>query len=197
MANPDTNGSIPGPEDEREDEAARRQAAGLRPIARLGSDERLARIQPETDSRAVITYCSTYVRDFVARDYNYCAAKFTLARGGKLKALDLAFREAEEAFAKALSWLESRPSLDIHLLTDKQSVELKHPLSGRLVRLLNQHDRIFSLSLCAMTAGGISPQDRDNATEHASRRISLIHAACMPDNDQFAPDGTRISAINR
>lgn len=194
MATPDYDGSVPSPDDNSNDDAARRKAAGLRPILRLGSDGRLAKIVPETDSHAVVIYCSTFVRDFVARDFNFCAAKFTVARAGKLRALDTVFREAEDGFAKALGWLERRPSLEIPLVTDQHDIEIKHPLAGRLVRLLNQHDRIFTLSLFAMAADGISAADRSNAIEHASRRISLIHAICMPDNDQFAEDGSRLNA---
>jgi len=202
MATPDYDGSVPGPDENsndnsNDDDAARRKAAGLRPILRLGSDGRLAKIVPETDSRAVVIYCSTFVRDFVARDFNFCAAKFTVARGGKLRALDSVFREAEDGFAKALGWLEHRPSLDLPLITDRQDIEIKHPLAGRLVRLLNQHDRIFTSSLFAMAAGSISSTDRSNAIEHASRRLSLIHAICMPDNDQFAEDGSRLNAPGR
>ncbi|MFS8980214.1 hypothetical protein PO002_38150 [Cupriavidus necator] len=135
------------------------------------------------------------MRDFIARDFNFCASKFSVARGGKLRALDNVFREAEESFAKALGWLESLPTLELPLVTDRQDIEIRHPLAGRLVRLLNQHDRIFTLSLFAMAAGAISAADRGNAIEHASRRISLIHAICMPDNDQFASDGSRVSAL--
>ena len=178
-------------------EGDQRKAAGLKPIHRLGSDERIARILPETDSRATVVYCSTFVRDFLARDFNFCAAKFAVARAGKLRALDDAFRDGEEGLTKALGWIEGKPVLDIPLMSDRHPVEIKHPLAGRLVRMLNQHDKIFSLPLCALAARGISPSDRDTAIEVASRRITLIHSLCIPDNDQYSADGVRTNTPQR
>ncbi|MGT2509085.1 hypothetical protein [Cupriavidus basilensis] len=93
--------------------------------------------------------------------------------------------------------LRRSPPLEIPLMSDRHLVEIKHPLAGRLVRLLNQHDKIFSLTLCALAARSIGPSDRDTAIEVASRRITLIHSLCIPDNDQYTADGIRTNAPQR
>src|ERR1700741_3761493 len=81
---------------------------GLKPIERLTSDSRIARIIPQSDTRTILKYSSRFARDFVRSDYNFCAAKVTVARNGKLLALDAAFRATDEWLTKAIAWIEKR-----------------------------------------------------------------------------------------
>ena len=74
------------------------------PAQALTSDSRLDRIHAETLAKTELQYYSTFAREFCRSDYNFCAAKMTLARGGKLLALDAEFRVAEAFFKKALAW---------------------------------------------------------------------------------------------
>jgi len=175
----------------------RRPASGLKPISRLSSDERHARIQPQTQALVTIEYGSVFVRDFLVRDFKFCVSKLAVARGGKLLAVEEAFRDAEEGFSKTIFWLDQKPALEIPILPDSLEVEVKHPLAGRLIRLLNLYDIVFSHSLFALGAKGISSSERENVIESSARRITLIHSLCIPDDDQFAVDGSRRSAAQR
>src|SRR5438067_1118482 len=49
--------------------------SGLKPIERLTSDTRIARINPESDTTTVLRYSSQFARDYIRSDYNFCAAK--------------------------------------------------------------------------------------------------------------------------
>jgi hypothetical protein len=167
-------------------------ATGLKPIERLTSDSRIARIIPDSDASTLLEYCSLFARTFIRSDYNFCAAKVTVARGGKVKALDNAFREADTWLTKAIAWVEKHNSRP--LVLPRESIELKvtHPLAGRLVRCLTQYDRLFARSLEALLSGKIETEGRENILANAEKRIRHIVFVCAPDNDEFDFDGTRL-----
>jgi hypothetical protein len=116
---------------------------GLRPIKRLTSDDRLARIHPETLAKTELLYYSDFARTFVRSDFNLCAAKMTVARGGRLLALEAEFHTAEAFFSKALAWANRLHGRSTGLEPERVTLEIKHPMSGRLVRLLTIYDRLF------------------------------------------------------
>jgi hypothetical protein len=164
---------------------------GLKPIERLTSDSRIAKIVPQSDSRTVLKYSSLFARDFVRSDYNFCAAKVTVARNGKLRALDIAFREASEWFTKAIAWVEKHNAREFPLAHEEIELVVTHPLAGRLVRCLTQYDRLFIRSMEAVMSQKIQPTDRETILANAEKRIKHIVQVCIPDNDQYDFDGTR------
>jgi hypothetical protein len=163
--------------------------SGLRPIARLTSDDRLARINPETLAKTELHYYSEFARGFVRSDYNFCAAKMTVARGGKLMALEAEFRKAEVFFRKALGWASRLHGRSVHLDPETVTLEIKHPLSGRLVRLLMIYDQLFLKTMEALVARTVMAHDRKAALDSAEARIKQIPFLCIPDNDRYSPEG--------
>lgn len=166
---------------------------GLKPLTRLISEDRVSRIVPETATNVEVMFSSVFTRRFLHDDYNFCAAKCSVARGGKVKALDEAFREAEEWFARVTEWLASKNQLEFSVGYETVSLEVPNALAGRLVRLLYQYDKLSSATLFATVGRSISGTERDTQLDIAGRRINLIHALCIPDNDRFADDGSRLS----
>ncbi|WP_231586613.1 hypothetical protein [Cupriavidus basilensis] len=167
---------------------------GLRTIERFNSDDRIARIVPDTATGAIATYYSTFARDFLDANFYFCSAKFSVGRGGKVKALDIAFREAEDWFEASLADWEARNQIQFAVASREIQVQITHPLAGRLLRLVRQYDRLFSVSLFCSAARSVSGSEREQILNAAARRISQIHRLCMPDNDKYAPDGSRLPA---
>jgi hypothetical protein len=170
---------------------AQSTGTGLKPIARLTSDSRVERITPTTDARTVLKYSSRFARDFIRSDYNFCAAKVAVARNGKLRALDRAFREADEWYGKALAWVETHNARSFPLAHEEIELVVTHPLAGRLVRCLTRYDRIFTRSMETVLSQKIQPADRANLLANAERRIRQIVQVCIPDNDEYDFDGER------
>ncbi|KAF7962402.1 hypothetical protein AWV80_22175 [Cupriavidus sp. UYMU48A] len=117
-----------------------------------------------------------------------------MARDGKVRALDEAFREAEEWFGRVNEWLLWKNQLEFAIGYESVVLEVPNALAGRLLRLLNQYDKLSSATLFAQIGRSISGTERDTQLDIASRRINVIHALCIPDNDRFADDGSRIPA---
>jgi hypothetical protein len=166
-------------------------ATGLKPIERLTSDSRIDRIIPESDTRTLVEYRSRFARDFIRSDYNFCAAKVTVARGGKVKALDIAFRQANEWLSKSIAWVEKHNAREFQIPHELIELKITHPLAGRLVRCLSQYDRLFIRTTEALLAAKIQSEDRENILANAEKRFKHIVQVCMPDNDQYDFDGTR------
>ncbi|AEI83101.1 hypothetical protein CNE_BB2p03060 (plasmid) [Cupriavidus necator N-1] len=166
---------------------------GLKPITRLISEDRISRIVPETATKVQVSFSSVFTRRFLHDDYNFCAAKCSVARGGKVKALDEAFREAEEWFTRVTEWLATKNQVEFSIGYETVALEVPNALAGRLVRLLNQYDKLSSATLFAHIGRSISGAERDTQLDIASRRINIIHTLCIPDNDRFADDGSRLS----
>jgi hypothetical protein len=164
---------------------------GLKPIARLTSDSRVERIIPTTDARTILKYSSRFARDFIRSDYNFCAAKVAVARNGKLRALDQAFRDADEWFTKAIAWVEKHNARSFPVACEEIELVVTHPLAGRLVRCLTRYDRLFIRSMETVLSQKIMPADRVNLLANAERRIRHIAQVCIPNNDQYDFDGER------
>ncbi|MDW3686176.1 hypothetical protein RA280_31435 [Cupriavidus sp. CV2] len=171
--------------------AGQQPDSGLKPIKRLISEDRLSRIVPETQTTMQLSFSTTFVRDFVRADYSFCSAKFSVSRGGKVKAIDEAFRHAEAWFEGAHRWADRLEKRTIPLQYHKRELLLTHALSGRLLRLLRHYDTLSSKLTFALMVNSVDGLSRDNALGAAGHHIAAIHALCMPDNDQFQPDGTR------
>jgi hypothetical protein len=169
---------------------------GLRPIKRLTSDDRLARIHPETLAKTELFYYSDFARTFVRSDYNFCAAKMTVARGGKLIALETEFHTAEAFFRKALAWASRLHGRSAALKPESVTLEIRHPMSGRLVRLLTIYDQLFRKTMEALIGRSVMAQDRQAALDAAAARIREIRQVCIPDNDRYAPDGALLPGSN-
>ncbi|WP_354676792.1 hypothetical protein [Cupriavidus plantarum] len=167
---------------------------GPKPIQRLLSEDRVSRIVPETDSGTVLTYCSDFVRDFVRSDWNYVTSKMSVATRGKVLALDMRFREANQWMDDTLAWSRSFRRRPLSLRYDKREVLVTHSLAGRLVRLLNQHDQLFANVLGAYLAANIDATQMEAAMGGASRHIRAIHRLCIPDNNRFSRDGKLVIA---
>ncbi|WP_454056619.1 hypothetical protein [Cupriavidus sp. Marseille-Q8015] len=167
---------------------------GPKPIQRLLSQDRVARIVPDTDSGTVLTYCSDFVRDFLRSDWNFFTAKMSVATKGKILALDTRFRDANQWMDERLAWSRAFRRRSISLRYDKRDVIVTHSLAGRLIRLLNQHDQLFANVLGAYLAGNIDAAQKDGAIEGASRHIRAIHRLCIPDNNRFTRDGKLLDA---
>lgn len=166
--------------------------AGPKPIRRMLSEGRVAKIVPQTDSGTEVSYCTDFVRNFLRSDYNYITSKFSVASKGKIIALDEGFRLAQEWMDARLQWIESKPRRYLSMTFDHRQIVVTHSLSGRLIRLLNQHDRLFHRTLGAYFAQSISDAEKDDAIVGAAKHIRAIHHLCIPDNDRFAPDGQLI-----
>lgn len=177
-----------------EHDPPKKPSTGLRPIERLNSEERLSRLTPATASATHHEYCSKFARDFLDAHFYYCSSKFVVARAGKVKALDEAFREAEGWFSKALEWIAERDQIEIPLFYEKREVQVSHSFAGRLLRLLMQYDRIFAETLYSLNCGSITPDARETTTVIAAKRIKAIQQLCIPDTDKFAPDGTLLNS---
>src|SRR5260370_4005297 len=135
---------------------------------------RASRIIPTTDSRTVLQYSSRFARDFIRSDYHFCAAKVAVARKGKVLALDRAFREADEWFTKASTWIEAHNARSFPLAHEEIELIVTHPLAGRLVRSLTRYDRIFTRSMETVLAQKISPDARANLLANAESRFRRI-----------------------
>jgi hypothetical protein len=166
---------------------------GLKPIQRMMSADRLARINPETHAQVELHYSSVFARDFIRSDYNFCAAKMAIARGGKLAALDAEFRVAEQWFKRVNTFFELRHGRTVPAHPEKITLEIKHPLSGRLAKLVTVYDRLFLKTLEGLMAGSISSTERENALNTAESRIKKIAWLCIPDSDQFTAEGIPLS----
>ena len=147
------------------------------------------RIHPETLAKTELHYYSAFAREFVRSDYNFCAAKMTVARGGKLFALEAEFRNAETFFRKALKWANRLHGRNTSLDPETVTLEIKHPLSGRLVRLLTIYDQLFLKTMEALVARTVMPHERKAALDSAQARIRQIPFLCIPDNDRYAAEG--------
>ena len=163
----------------------------LKPIARLTSDSRIDRIVPESDAVTLLEYRSRFARDFIRSDYNFCAAKVAVARGGKLRALDIALRDTGEWLRKAIAWVDKHNAREIALPYEVIELKVTRPLAGALVRCLTQYDRLFVKTLEAMLAAKIEAVDRQNILANAEKRFRHIVQVCIPDNDQYDFDGER------
>lgn len=164
---------------------------GLKPIERLTSYSRIERIVPNSQASTLLQYSSQFARTFIRSDYNFCAAKVVVARGGKIKALDKAFRDADEWLTKAIAWVENHNARPMPMAHETIELKITHPLAGRLVRCLTQYDRLFLRTIEALLGEHIQTADRENILANAEKRIRHIVQVCIPDNDEFDPDGTR------
>lgn len=176
---------------EHSDDPKLKSVSGLKPIDRLTSDTRVARIVPESDTVTVLHYSSQFARDFIRSDYNFCAAKIAVARGGKVQALQTALRDASEWLRKTSEWIARHDARPIEMLPEKIELVITRPLAGLLVRCLTQYDRIFVGSIAALLAEKITATDRANILANAEKRIRHVVQICMPDNDQYDFDGER------
>ena len=113
----------------------------------------------------------------------------TLARGGKLLALDAEFRVAEAFFKKALAWANQLHGRNAAISSESVTLEIKHPLSGRLVRLLTMYDALFVKTMEALFARSCHAASTQAALDSAEARIKQIPFLCIPDNDRYAPEG--------
>ncbi|WP_123957986.1 hypothetical protein [Cupriavidus necator] len=165
---------------------------GPKPIRRMLSEGRVAKIVPQTDSGTEVSYCTDFVRNLLRSDYNYITSKFSVASKGKILALDETFRAAQEWMDAKLQWIERQPRRHLSLRFDQRQLVVTHSLAGRLIRLLNQHDRLFHRALGAYMAQSITDTEKDEAIFGAARQIRAIHRLCIPDNDCFSPDGKLI-----
>ena len=181
------------PEDPLKDPSkAVESQSGLKPIQRLTSDDRLAKINPSTLARTEFMYYSRFVRDFVRSDYNFAAAKMAVARNGKLRAIENEFRVADAWLSKTVAAISKRHQRVMPVSAEKIELEIKHALSGRLVRLLVQYDRLFIGTMRCQMARTVSARERQSILEAAEARINQIPFLCIPDADQFASDGTHV-----
>jgi len=169
-------------------------SGGPKPIQRLLSQDRVSRIVPDTDSGTVLTYCSDFIRDFLRSDWNYCTSKMSVATKGKILALDMRFRDANQWMDEKLAWSRSFRRRPVSLRYDRREVIVTHSLAGRLIRLLNQHDQLFANVLGGYLAANIDAAQKDDAMIGASRHIRAIHRLCIPDNNRFSRDGKLLDA---
>ena len=166
-------------------------SSGLKPIERLTSDTRIARINPESDAKTVLRYSSLFARNYIRSDYNFCAAKIAVARGGKVRALETALRETSEWLRKTEQWLLRHTVRPIELPHDLIELTITRPLAGLLVRCLTQYDRVYARATERVVRGKITGDDRARILNNAERRLKQIVQICMPDNDQYDLDGER------
>ncbi|MEX3937517.1 DUF1845 domain-containing protein [Paraburkholderia phymatum] len=165
--------------------------SGLKPIERLTSDSRVARINPESDAKTVLRYSSLFARNYIRSDYNFCAAKIAVARGGKVRALEAALRETSEWLRKTEQWLLRHNARPIELPHDLIELTITRPLAGLLVRCLTQYDRVYVRATERVVLGKITGDDRARILNNAERRLKHIVQICMPDNDQYDLVGER------
>jgi hypothetical protein len=164
---------------------------GLKPIERLTSDTRIDRIIPDSDTVTVLRYSSQFAREFIRSDYNFCASKIAVARGGKVHAIETALRDASEWLRKATAWVEKHNARPMTLPHEVIELKITRPLAGLLVRCLTQYDRLFVSTLEAVLAEKIQGTDRETILANAAKRIRQIGQVCIPNNDQYDFDGTR------
>ena len=151
--------------------------SGLKPIERLTSDTRYAKIIPDAAQTTSLRYSSLFVRTFIRSDYNFCATKISVARDGKLRALDLAMRETGEWFTKANAWIEQLGARTLPRHFETIELEVKRPLAGQLVRCLTQYERLFARAFSAradqvLTRSGAPP------CSLTPRRSSTVSSSC-------------------
>jgi hypothetical protein len=163
--------------------------SGLRPLSRLTGDSRLARIHAETLAQTELPYYSMFAREFLRSDFNFAAAKMTVARGGKLIAIEAEFRAAEAFFKKALDWANKLPGRRTPTQPEMVTLEIKHAMSGRLVRVLSMYDQLFLKTMEALILRSVTPETRQAALSAAEIRVKQIPYLCIPDNNRFAPEG--------
>ncbi|MCG5077235.1 DUF1845 domain-containing protein [Paraburkholderia tagetis] len=165
---------------------------GLKPIERLTSDTRYAKIIPDSAQVTTLKYSSIFVRTFLRSDYNFCASKISVAREGKLRALDQAIRETSEWFTMAIAWTEQLGARQIPRRYETIELEVKRPLAGQLVRCLTQYERLFARAWSAHASHLLS-QERCTATlANAEKKLNRVTLLCVPDNDEYDFDGARL-----
>ncbi|KVN06865.1 AcaB family transcriptional regulator [Burkholderia diffusa] len=165
-------------------------STGLKPIQRLTSDSRIDKIVPDSDAVTILHYSSVFARTFIRSDYNFCAAKIAVARGGKVLAVQTALRETADWMRKATQWVERHNARALTFPYEQIELKVTRPLAGLLVRCLTQYDRLFVASMEAQLAEKITPQDRANILKNAEGRILHVRTVCIPDNDRYDADGT-------
>ncbi|MDF0506366.1 DUF1845 domain-containing protein [Burkholderia cenocepacia] len=165
-------------------------STGLKPIQRLTSDSRIDKIVPDSDAVTILHYSSVFARTFIRSDYNFCAAKISVARGGKVRALEIALRDTADWMRKATAWVERHNARSLTFPYEQIELKVTRPLAGLLVRCLTQYDRLFTASMEAQLAEKITPQDRANILKNAEGRILHARTVCIPDNDRYDGDGT-------
>ncbi|MBU9589521.1 DUF1845 domain-containing protein [Burkholderia multivorans] len=165
-------------------------STGLKPIQRLTSDSRIDKIVPDSDAVTILHYSSVFARTFIRSDYNFCAAKISVARGGKVRALEIALRDTADWMRKATAWVEQHNARALTFPSEQIELKVTRPLAGLLVRCLTQYDRLFTASMEAQLAEKITPQDRANILKNAEGRILHVRTVCIPDNDRYDGDGT-------
>jgi hypothetical protein len=164
---------------------------GLKPIERLTSDTRYAKIIPDSAQVTVLKYSSIFVRTFIRSDYNFCASKISVARDGKLRALDLAIRETSEWYTKAIAWTEQFGARNLPRRYETIELEVKRPLAGQLVRCLTQYERLFARTWSAHSFHLLSEERCTAILANAEKKLKHIVQLCMPDNEEYDLDGTR------
>ncbi|AME28635.1 hypothetical protein [Burkholderia sp. PAMC 26561] len=163
--------------------------SGLKPLARLTSDDRIARIIPDTHAQTELQYYSKFAREFLRAHYYFCSAKMSVARGGKRIAIEEEFRVADEWFKRALAQTNKLPRRNLGMKPKSVTVEMKNALSGRLVRLLSIYDVIFLRTLEGLFLGVVSAHQRQSALAAAEARLHQFPFICIPDSDRYAPEG--------
>lgn len=164
---------------------------GLKPIERLTSDSRYAKIIPDSDRLAELRYSSQFTRDFVRSDYNFCASKISVARGGKLRALDATVRETSAWMTKSVAWIEQHGARHMLWPSEIIMLEVKRPLAGQLMRCLSLYERLYRRAQEARNERKLSPERCTAMLANAEKKIKHIVQVCMPDNDQYDFDGER------
>ncbi|MEW6343112.1 MAG: DUF1845 domain-containing protein [Pseudomonadota bacterium] len=167
--------------------------SGLKAINRRQGDSRLAKIVPTADNELTHKYYSRYSRDFVMRDYNFCASKMAVARNNKTVGIDLGFKLAEEWYEKANAWANNLDIAPFPLFPETITLPVPHPNAGRLLRILGEYDRFFVTLAGAALAGTVTAEGHENALKNAQARINYIHYLCRFDADHFEIDGTLLT----
>jgi hypothetical protein len=167
--------------------------SGLKPIDRLTGDSRLERIIPNTIATYSLPYHSQFVRGFIHDHWSFCAAKLTVARRGKVKALDIAFRDADDWFKASLAWIAGKSQRKVHLQADTFDLNVTHPYCGNLMRLMTNYDKLSAATLFALVSLSISTDERASKLEDGQQRFKRIHTLCEPDTSLFNDDGSRVS----
>jgi hypothetical protein len=167
---------------------------GLKPIERLTSDSRYAKIIPDSEQLTELRYSSQFVRDFVRSDFNFCASKISVARGGKLRALDVTVRETSGWLSKCVPWVENHGARQLPWPSETVMLEVKRPLAGQLVRCLSLYERLYKRTQEAKNERKLTPERCAAMLANAEKKLKHIVQVCMPDNDQYDFDGTRREA---
>jgi hypothetical protein len=171
--------------------------SGLKPLARLTSDDRIARIIPDTHAQTELAYYSKFAREFLRAHYYFCSAKMSVARGGKRAAIEEEFRIADEWFKRALAQTNKLPRRSLGIKSERVTLEMKNALSGRLVRLISIYDVIFVRTLEGLFLGAVSAHQRKSALAAAEARLNQFPFICKPDNDRYAPEGVLLPEPDR